>query len=284
MMTTMPKQNPPLNGKRKAGPRKLRCVLVEDQVMFEQMLAMMLEARGVFEVAGSAHTVDQGIKICEATRPDLLILDLALPDGNGLEVARSLLKACPDSRIIVVSANAATFQCPPDLRQAIYSVLDKTTGVDLLLAEIMKFHQHARSQDPTIQAALDPVTLLSERELEVFRLIGEGLGTKEIAERLGRAFLTVETHRRNLSAKLGTNRIDLARTRSETRLVVGDSGPGLSETEAHRLLLKSTKPGGSGMGLFLVATAMENHGGRLEIARSPLGGAEFRMVFPKSAE
>ena len=75
-------------------------------------------------------------------------------------------------------------------------------------------------------------------------------------------------------------RIDLARTRSETRLVVGDSGPGLSETEARRLLLKSTKPGGSGMGLFLVATAMENHGGRLEIARSPLGGAEFRLIFP----
>ena len=67
---------------------------------------------------------------------------------------------------------------------------------------------------------------------------------------------------------------------AETRLVVGDSGPGLSETEARRLLLKSTKPGGSGMGLFLVATAMENHGGRLEIARSPLGGAEFRLIFP----
>lgn len=214
MMPTMPKQNPPLNGKRKAGARKLRCVLVEDQVMFEQMLAMMLEARGVFEVAGSAHTVAQGVKLCDSLRPDLVVLDIALPDGDGLEVARHLYRANPEARTIVVSGNASTFQCPPDLHQAIYSVLDKTTGVDLLLGAIMKFHQHARSQDPTIQAALDPVALLSERELEVFRLIGEGLGTKEIAERLGRAYLTVETHRRNISAKLGTNRGDLVKMAS----------------------------------------------------------------------
>jgi DNA-binding NarL/FixJ family response regulator len=210
----MPKQNPPLNANPISGPRKLRCVLVEDQVMFEQLLGMMLEARGVFEVAGSAHTVAQGIKICEATRPDLLILDLALPDGDGLKVARSLSRLNPEARTIVVSGNASSFKCPKDLRQAIYSVLDKTTGVDLLLGEIMKFHLHARSQDPTIQAALDPEALLSERELEVFRLIGAGLETKEIADRLGRAYLTVETHRRNISAKLGTNRGDLVKMAS----------------------------------------------------------------------
>lgn len=214
MLDMMSKQNPPPNAKPKSGPRKLRCVLVEDQVMFEQLLGMALEARGVFEVAGSAHSVAQGIKICESSRPDLLLLDLALPDGDGLKVARSLSRLNPDSRTIVVSASASAFQCPPDLRQAIYSVLDKTTGVNLLLEEIMKFHQHARSQDPTIQAALDPVALLSERELEVFRLIGEGLGTKEIADRLGRAYLTVETHRRNISAKLGTNRGDLVKMAS----------------------------------------------------------------------
>lgn len=64
-------------------------------------------------------------------------------------------------------------------------------------------------------------------------------------------------------------------------IAIGDSGPGLDETETDNLLLKSTKPDGSGLGLYIVYTTMENHNGHLEIGRSPLGGAEFRMVFGK---
>ena len=205
---TFPKAN------SRVASRKMRCVIVEDQVMFEQMLGALLEARGAFEVVGVAHSVAEGIKLCESARPDLLLLDLVLPDGDGLKVARALSRLNPDSRTIVVSANASSFKCPQDLRQAIYSVLDKTMGVDSLLGEIMKIHQHARSLDPTIQAVLDPEALLSERELEVFHLIGTGMGTKEIAAKLGRAYLTVETHRRNISAKLGTNRGDLIKMAS----------------------------------------------------------------------
>jgi PAS domain S-box-containing protein len=66
-------------------------------------------------------------------------------------------------------------------------------------------------------------------------------------------------------------------------LVVEDSGPGLTTAEIKELLLRSTKPKGSGLGLFIVQTTMENHGGRLAIGRSKLGGAEFRMVFPSGA-
>ena len=70
------------------------------------------------------------------------------------------------------------------------------------------------------------------------------------------------------------------RTRKKCpELVVSDSGPGLSTTETNELLLRSTKPKGSGLGLFIVQTTMENHGGRLEVGQSQLGGAEFRMVF-----
>lgn len=64
-------------------------------------------------------------------------------------------------------------------------------------------------------------------------------------------------------------------------IAIGDSGPGLDETQTANLLLKSTKADGSGLGLYIVHTTMENHSGHLEIGRSPLGGAEFRMVFGK---
>ncbi len=179
--------------------------------MFEQMLTTLLEARGVFEVVGVAHSVAQGIERCKALRPDLLVLDLALPDGDGLKVARRLAALCPDSRTIVVSAHASTFRCPSNLRQAIFSVLDKTVGVDSLLGEIMKFHGAASSRNPEIQPLRDPASLLSERELEVFRCIGMGLGTKDIAAKLGRAYLTIETHRRNIAAKFRANRGDLVK-------------------------------------------------------------------------
>ena len=207
----MPSPKPFPKRNSRIATRKLRCVIVENQVMFEQLLTALLGARGVFEVVGAAHSVARGIEICESLRPDLLVLDLALPDGDGLKVARRLAALCPDSRTIVVSAHASTFHCPSNLRQAIFSVVDKTAGVESLLAEIMKFHGTASSRNPEIQPLLDPASLLSERELEVFRCIGMGLGTKEIATKLGRAYLTIETHRRNIAAKLGTNRGDLVK-------------------------------------------------------------------------
>jgi C4-dicarboxylate-specific signal transduction histidine kinase len=77
--------------------------------------------------------------------------------------------------------------------------------------------------------------------------------------------------------------IELRKAPDSIQLVVGDSGPGWSGGTIEETLLQSSKPGGSGLGLYIVQTTMENHSGQLEIGRSPLGGAEFRMVFPAEA-
>ncbi len=74
--------------------------------------------------------------------------------------------------------------------------------------------------------------------------------------------------------------VELRDRQDHIELVVGDSGPGLPDTGTEGPLAKSTKPKGSGLGLFIVRTTAENHGGRLQTSRSSLGGAEFRMVFP----
>lgn len=76
-------------------------------------------------------------------------------------------------------------------------------------------------------------------------------------------------------------RVELRHGQCGTELVVGDSGPGFPGNEAGGKLFQSTKPHGSGLGLFIVRTAVENHGGRVVSGRSPLGGAEVAMVFPK---
>lgn len=207
--------------KTQVAKRKIRCAIVEDQVMFEEMLRTLLNAQGLFEVVGVAHTAAEGIALCETLRPELLILDLELPDGQGFPVAQRLAELCPESHTIIVSGHARNFKCPADMRKSVYSVVHKTDGLETLLREAIQFQRTTSRIDPTVVAPLDPETLLTGREMEVFRLIGEGLGTKEIAERLGSAFLTIETHRRNISAKLGANRGDLVKMAALHNQVAG---------------------------------------------------------------
>ena len=78
--------------------------------------------------------------------------------------------------------------------------------------------------------------------------------------------------------------IELQKCPDSVALAIGDSGPGWSGGPIEEALLKTSKSSGSGLGLYIVHTTMENHHGKLEVGRSPLGGAEFRMVFPRERE
>ena len=75
--------------------------------------------------------------------------------------------------------------------------------------------------------------------------------------------------------------VEMAACKGRIELLVGDSGPGFLHRETSEVFFNSTKPQGTGLGLFIVQTTMENHGGKIEVGRSPLGGAEFRLVFPR---
>lgn len=189
---------------------KLRCVIVEDHIMIEQLMRGMLDSLGALEVVGVAHNVKEGLAACRAHQPDLLLLDLALPDGDGIDVAHGLAKLRPDARAIVVTGQAETFICPRELRSFIYSVIDKTSAFSLLQQEVERLRA---GMFPAVTAGAQaaPEEILSSREMQVFRLIGEGLMSKEIADRLGLAKTTVDTYRKNMAAKLGTNGSELAR-------------------------------------------------------------------------
>lgn len=188
---------------------KFRCVLVEDQVMFEQLLGALLEAEDLVEVVASAHTVKEGIEACRQYRPDVLLLDLALPDGSGLEAARALAKCRPDARIIIISGEADTFRCPPDLKQQVYSVIDKTRTFGIVRQELADC---LAQMSPVTSATKDAdIARLSPRETEIFRMIGRGLSTKEIAAAAFISPQTVETHRKKIVAKLGLRSSALVR-------------------------------------------------------------------------
>jgi len=188
----------------------LRCLILEDQVMFAQMLSTMLQPVRALDVIGLARSCREGLQICGQLQPDLLILDLALPDGDGTNVARAAIQGNPHCRIMVLSAEAGSFVCPADLEPYVADVIDKRTTYDTLIAaveDLLRNHPGQISDLPT--ASCNPASLLTARQQEVFLLIGRGLQNKEIARALNLEVNTVETHRKEIARRLAISGAEL---------------------------------------------------------------------------
>ncbi len=187
-----------------------RCLIVEDQEMFAQLVGGLLRSSCDLEIVGMAPSVADGLAAVDRHRPRLLILDLELPDGSGLEVAEHLLALEPEARVVVLSAQAGAFVCPDALQRAVIAVVDKTQAWDVLVAQVAAYVREAGIH-PTLLAPLERLSCLTGREREVLGLLGQGDASKAIARHLGLSVGTVETHRRNIAAKLGISGAELIR-------------------------------------------------------------------------
>lgn len=167
--------------------------------MFSQLLESMLQAFPGLEVVATASTAAEALYHCQGpTPPDLLILDLALPDGDGLEVAEALAQRHPQAKVVVLSGQAASFVCPAPLRPWVCGVVDKTAAFQQLQRVLQSCLQHQPPQ-------------LTARQQEIYGLIGQGLSNKEIARAAGLSVATVETHRKQIAQKLGVSGAELVR-------------------------------------------------------------------------
>lgn len=184
----------------------LRCVVVEDQAMFLELLVAMLRTTPGLQVVATAQGVAEAVTACQRHRPDLLILDLALPDGHGLDVMAAVQGQPDPPRTVVLSGQASSFVCPRELRGQVQAVIDKTRAFNELNAAIRPL---LLAQDDGI--APGDSALLTVREREVFALIGKGYTNRTIAEELGLSLRTVETHRKNVNHKLGAKGSKLVR-------------------------------------------------------------------------
>ena len=181
----------------------LRCLIVEDQLMFLELLQRLLERQPGLEVIATASSAASGEAACRLHRPDLLILDLALADGDGLPVLQALAQWCPGSRAVVLSAQAAGFVCPEALQPLLLGVVDKTATFDTLIAVIGEL-----LEAPALQP--DPGAL-TQAQQRVYALIGQGLSNKQIAQQLTLSIATVETHRKAIARRLGLSGAELVR-------------------------------------------------------------------------
>lgn len=203
----------------------LSCVVVEDQTMFLQLLSGMLRTIPGVELLATATTVAEGRAACEAKTVDLLILDITLPDGNGLEVLRSAVAHRPDIDCIVLSSAASEFACPQQFLGNLRAVIDKTQAYESLQRAITNLLQRHGIRLAVDQTNVDPRRALRARELEVFQLIGQGMRTKAIGERLGISRHTVESHRKAIAAKLGASGAELVRLATIHNQTTLQAGP-----------------------------------------------------------
>ena len=177
----------------------MNCLILEDQVLLADLLRHELVGIRGLSVVATAHDVATGKSLCRLHRPDLLLLDLFMPDGQGVEVAEELLHIKPEARILVLSGQVERLVCSRHLHEAILAVVDKTEAVDTLHGLLQRELRRRREDGPPGGRFAQ----LTERERQVLDLIGQGLSSEEIAARLNISTLTARTHRRNITAKLG---------------------------------------------------------------------------------
>ncbi len=179
--------------------------------MFLQLLVGMLRTVPGIDVRATAKTVAEGVKAVGEEAFDLIVLDLKLPDGDGLHVLRKAVDAKPDIDCIVLSSAAGEFAWPQDLLGNLRALIDTTQAFERLQAAIATLVRDRGVEVQRATAAHDALASLRPREMDVFRLIGQGLSTADISLQLNISKNTVETHRKNIAAKLGARGAELVR-------------------------------------------------------------------------
>lgn len=191
-----------------------RVLIVDDHPLVRAGLAQLVTDVAGLSVCGEAGTVEEAVRQVEATRPDLVLVDLSLAGGNGLRLIARIRDLHPNARMLVVSMHDETTFAERALRagamgyvekrevsthivEAMRQVLAGRTYVgEGVRSRLVQAQAHATAPSNTVDA-------LSNRELEVFELIGQGMTAREIAARLSRSVKTIETHREHIKHKLG---------------------------------------------------------------------------------
>lgn len=209
-----------------------RVVLVDDHRMFRT--GVQAELGDSVEVVGEAADVDQAVTVIAATRPDVVLLDVHLPGGNGAEVIHRVVAAGVDTRFLALSVSDAAEDVigviragargyvtksitGPELADAIRRVADGDAVFSSRLAGFVLDAFSGSSDVPVVDEELD---LLTQREREVLRLIARGYAYKEVGKELFISVKTVETHVSAVLRKLQlSNRYELTRWASERQLI-----------------------------------------------------------------
>lgn len=196
--------------------KPIRILLADDHNVMRRGLRFLLERHPDFSVVAEASDGRQAVEQARETRPDVAILDIAMPNLSGIEAAQRIHSLLPESGIIILSMHSDEGYVLRALKAGAKGYLLKDAAEDAMINAIKTVSKGKAFFSPEISTMLaedyvrevrrrgveDRYELLSPREREILQLLAEGRSNKDLAELLGLSLYTIETHRRNLHEKL----------------------------------------------------------------------------------
>ena len=176
----------------------MHCLIIDDQTIFLDLLASLVESFPEINKVSKADCVHMANSISSNEHLDIAIVDLILPDGKGCDLATNLVQQHPEIQLIILSGAATEFICPSHLLKSIHGVIDKADAFESLRNCLNQIIQ------PVHQT-------MTERQKEIYALIGAGKSNKEIAQELGSSISTVETHRKAIAKHMNLSGAELIR-------------------------------------------------------------------------
>ncbi|HEY1084480.1 MAG TPA: response regulator transcription factor [Prosthecobacter sp.] len=191
-----------------------RLLLIDDHPIMRHGLAQLVRAEDGLDVCGEAGNARDGLAAVENLKPDLVVIDLTLPDRNGLELLKDIQALFPGTLCLVLSMHDEAMYGERALRAGARGYIMKEAAADHLITAARKVlsggiyvsdNMASRMMEQVIgnRAKTASLESLTDRELEVLEMIGLGVATKIIAERLCISARTVEAHRAHIKDKLG---------------------------------------------------------------------------------
>jgi len=200
--------------------KRITILLADDHQVVREGFRSLLEREPDMDVIGEAKSGRQAVQLARNLRPQVVVMDIAMPLLNGLEAARQIRRDVPDTKVLILSAHSddAYVEQVAALGAAGF-LLKQTSSHDLAVAirEVQKGRAFFapsiskqvkdRSRKPAVPEKSKKSNRLSSREIEVLQLIAEGKPNKQVAAELGVSFKTVDKHRQNLMSKLNIHDI-----------------------------------------------------------------------------
>ena len=189
----------------------IRILLADDHVLVRQGFKMILSAQPDMQIVGEAANGREAVEAAEKLQPDIVLMDVTMPELNGIEATRRVATASPRTRVLALSMHKDAVYVREILRAGARGYLLKDSADEDLIAAVRSIAKGEGYLSPAVSDAVltdyrrhvtDPIDLLTTREREVLQMIAEGKTNKEIATTLNLSVYTIEAHRGRVMEKL----------------------------------------------------------------------------------
>jgi DNA-binding NarL/FixJ family response regulator len=194
---------------------KTRILLVDDHPLLRRGMRVLIEQKGKFEVCAETDNAPEAVALVERHSPDLTVVDITLRSTNGIELTKALRAQSPAMRVLVVSmhdeqvyaeralrAGAMGYLMKDQAGEKLISAIERIMTGEIYVSDRLKEKMLNRFLNHSAEKGISLAETLSDRELEVLDLIGNGYGTRAIAEQLKLSVKTIDSYREHLKLKL----------------------------------------------------------------------------------